>query len=42
MSGWTWRAPNDTTGSGAATSTHSRAAVAQPVDCDIIPRIAVS
>ena len=34
MSGWTWRAPKLMTGSGAATSTHSRAAVAQPVDCD--------
>ena len=42
MSGWTWRAPNEMTGSGAATSTHSRAAVAQPVDWASIPRIAVS
>ena len=32
MSGCTWRAPNEITGSGAAAVTHSRAAVAQPVD----------
>ncbi len=36
-SGWTWRAPNETIGSGAAASTHSRAAVAQPVDWAIMP-----
>ena len=42
ISGWTWRAPNEITGCGAAASTHSRAAVAQPVDCESIPRIAVS
>jgi hypothetical protein len=42
MSGWTWRAPNEITGAGDATSTHSRAAVAQPVDWASIPRIAVS
>ena len=42
MSGWTWRAPNEMTGCGAAASTHSRAAVAQPVDWESIPRIAVS
>ena len=42
MSGWMCRAPNEMTGSGAAASTHSRAAVAQPVDWASIPRIAVS
>ena len=42
MSGWTCRAPNVMTGSGAAASTHSRAAVAQPVDWASMPRIAVS
>ena len=42
MSGWTWRAPKPMTGSGAATSTHSRAAVAQPVDWASMPRMAVS
>ena len=41
-SGWTWRAPKLMTGSGAAASTHSRAAVAQPVDWASIPSIAVS
>src|SRR6476646_4830317 len=42
MSGWMWRAPKLITGSGAATSTHARAAVAQPVDWASIPRNAVS
>ena len=42
MSGWTWRAPKEMTGCGAAASTTSRAAVDQPVDCASIPRIAVS
>ena len=42
MSGWTWRAPNEMTGRGAATSTHSRAAVAQPVDWASMPSSAVS
>ena len=42
MSGWTCRAPKLMTGSGAATSTQSRAAVAQPVDWASIPRNAVS
>ncbi len=42
MSGWMWRAPKLMTGSGAAASTHSRAAVAQPVDWASIPRNAVS
>ena len=37
MSGWTWRAPNEITGCGAAASTHSRAAVAQPVDWASMP-----
>ena len=42
MSGWMWRAPKLMTGSGAAASTHSRAAVAQPVDWASMPRNAVS
>ena len=42
MSGWTCRAPKLMTGSGEATSTHSRAAVAQPVDWASMPSIAVS
>ena len=42
MSGWMCRAPKLMTGSGAAVSTHSRAAVAQPVDWASIPRNAVS
>ena len=42
MSGWTCRAPNEITGKGLATSTTSRAAVAQPVDWASMPRIAVS
>ena len=42
MSGWTWRAPKEITGCGAAASTHSRAAVAQPVDWESMPSIAVS
>ena len=42
MSGWTWRAPKLITGSGFAASTHSLAAVAQPVDWASIPRKAVS
>ncbi len=42
MSGWTCRAPNEITGCGAAAVTHSRAAVAQPVDCASIPSRAVS
>ena len=42
MSGWMWRAPKLMTGSGAAASTHARAAVAQPVDWASMPRKAVS
>ena len=37
MSGWMWRAPKLMTGSGAAASTNSRAAVAQPVDWASMP-----
>ncbi len=37
MSGWMWRAPKLMTGSGAAASTHARAAVAQPVDWASMP-----
>ena len=42
MSGWTCRAPKLMTGWGAAASTHSRAAVAQPLAWAIMPRMAVS
>jgi hypothetical protein len=42
MSGCTCRAPKLITGCGAAASTHRRAAVAQPVDWESMPSIAVS
>ena len=42
MCGWTCRAPKLMTGCGDAASTHSRAALAQPVDWASMPRMAVS
>ena len=42
MSGWMCLAPKLMTGSGAAASTHWRAAVAQPVDWASMPSTAVS
>src|SRR5579884_2790868 len=40
--GWTWRAPNETTGIVVAASQHALAAVAHPVIAERIPKRAVS